>query len=46
VGAGAVIRRLGVLRYTLLKNGTVYEAKRFRRGKPDVNVLVREVLST
>jgi hypothetical protein len=34
-----------VLLFTPLKNGTVYEAKRFRPGKPDVNVLVQEALS-
>jgi transposase len=38
----AVTRRLGALQ----KNGTVYEAKRFRPGKPaGVNVLVQEALS-
>jgi hypothetical protein len=43
---GAIARRLGVLLYTLLKSGTVYEARRFRPGKPaDVNVLVQEALS-
>ncbi|MDR1230488.1 MAG: hypothetical protein LBK61_03695 [Spirochaetaceae bacterium] len=42
----AVARRLGVLLYSLLKNGTVYDARRFRPGKPaDVNVLVQEALS-
>jgi hypothetical protein len=42
----ATARRLGVPLYTLLKNGTVYEARRFRPGKPaDVNVLVQEALS-
>jgi hypothetical protein len=35
-----------VLLFTLLKNGTVYEAKRFRLGKPtDVEYLVQEALS-
>jgi transposase len=42
----AVARRLGVLLYTLQKNGTVYEARQFRPGKPaDANVLVQEALS-
>ncbi|MDR1230514.1 MAG: hypothetical protein LBK61_03825 [Spirochaetaceae bacterium] len=42
----AIARRLGVLLFTLLKNGTVCEARRFRPGKPaDVNVLVQEALS-
>jgi hypothetical protein len=41
----AVARRLGVLLLTLLKNGTVCEARRFRQGKPDVNVRVQEALS-
>jgi hypothetical protein len=39
-------QRLGVLLYTLLKNGTVCEARRFRQGKPaGVNVLFHEALS-
>jgi transposase len=42
----AIARRLGVLLYTLLKNGPVYEARRFRPGKPaDVTDLVQETLS-
>jgi hypothetical protein len=42
----AAARRLGVLLFTLLKNGRVYEARRFKPEKPaDVNVLVREALS-
>jgi hypothetical protein len=42
----ATARRLGVLLYTLLKNGPVYEARRFRPGKPaDVTDLVQKTLS-
>jgi transposase len=38
----AAARRLGAL----LKNGTIYEARRFRPGKPaDVKTLVQEALS-
>jgi hypothetical protein len=33
------IARLGVLLYTLLKNGTVYEARRFRQEKLDAKAL-------
>jgi hypothetical protein len=42
----AVAWRLGVLLYTLLKNGTVYEARHFRPGKPaSVTDLAQEALS-
>jgi transposase len=42
----AVARRLGVLLYTLLKNGTVYEARCFRPGKhAGVTDLAQEALS-
>jgi transposase len=41
----AIARRLGVLLYTLLKNGTRYEVRHFRAGKPDVKALAREALS-
>jgi hypothetical protein len=42
----AASRRLGVLLFMLLKNGTVYKARRFRPGKPaDVEYLVQEALS-
>jgi transposase len=42
----AIARRLGVLLYTLLKQGTNYEVRHFRPGKgPDVKALAVEALS-
>jgi hypothetical protein len=41
----AIARWLGVLLYTLLKNGTSYEARHFRREKPDVRALALKALS-
>jgi hypothetical protein len=41
----AIARRLGVLLYTLLKNGTSYEVRHFNSGKPEVKVLAEEALS-
>jgi hypothetical protein len=40
-----IARRLGVLLYTLMKNGTSYEARHFRPGKPDVEALDLKALS-
>jgi transposase len=40
----AIARRLGVLLYTLLKNGTRYEVRHFREGK-DTKALAEEALS-
>ncbi|MDR1248250.1 MAG: IS110 family transposase [Treponema sp.] len=40
----AVARRLGVLLYTLLKNGTGYEVKHFRQPGPDMEALALEAL--
>ncbi|MDR0997543.1 MAG: transposase, partial [Treponema sp.] len=41
----AIARRLGVLLYTLLKNGTRYEVRHFRAGRPEVKALAQEALS-
>jgi transposase len=41
----AIARRLGVLLYTLLKNGTSYEARHCRPGKVDVGALALKALS-
>jgi hypothetical protein len=42
----AIARRLGVLLYTLLKNGTTYEVRHFERpAEPGVEALVQQALS-
>jgi hypothetical protein len=42
----AIARRLGVLLYTLLKNGTTYEVKHFKGAvkQADVKALAEEAL--
>jgi transposase len=41
----AVARKLGILLWTLLKQGTKYEVRHFREGKAGVKALAREALS-
>jgi transposase len=41
----AIVGMLGVLMYTLMKNGTRYEARHFRRAGTGVEALVREAIS-
>jgi transposase len=40
-----IARKLGILMWTLLKEGTEYEVRHFRGGKADMKALVREALS-
>jgi hypothetical protein len=40
-----IARRLGALRYTLMKQGAKYEARHFRRAGTGVEALVREAIS-
>jgi hypothetical protein len=41
----AIARRLGVLLWTLLKDGTRYEVRHFRAGRPEVKALAQEAVS-
>jgi transposase len=44
-GIVAIARRLGVLLYTLLKQGTRYEVRHFKEGGKAAKVLANEALS-
>jgi hypothetical protein len=41
----AIARRLGVLLWSLMKDGGRYEVRHFRAGKADVKELAQEALS-
>jgi hypothetical protein len=40
----AIARQLGVLLWRLLKEGTRYEVRHFRAGRPEVKALAQEAL--